>query len=45
MINGDEIELADGRASLVVRPREGAAIMRYDAAEHRRLCLSRRGAC
>ncbi|WP_245437664.1 MULTISPECIES: aldose 1-epimerase [unclassified Mesorhizobium] len=31
MTNGDEIELADGRASLVVCPREGAAILRYDA--------------
>ena len=31
MSNGDEIELADGRASVVVRPREGAAILRYDA--------------
>lgn len=31
MTNSDEIELADGRASLVVRPREGAAILRYDA--------------
>ncbi|SDA91988.1 aldose 1-epimerase [Mesorhizobium qingshengii] len=31
MTNNDAVELADGRASLVVSPREGAAILRYDA--------------
>ncbi|MET2828320.1 aldose 1-epimerase [Mesorhizobium shangrilense] len=31
MTNGDAVELGDGRASLVVSPREGAAILRYDA--------------
>ncbi|WP_275451161.1 aldose 1-epimerase [Mesorhizobium loti] len=31
MTNSDTVELADGRASLVVSPREGAAIVRYDA--------------
>ena len=31
MTNSDVVELADGRASLVVSPREGAAILRYDA--------------
>jgi aldose 1-epimerase len=31
MTNSDVVELADGRASLVVSSREGAAILRYDA--------------
>lgn len=31
MTDSDAVELADGRASLVVSPREGAAILRYDA--------------
>lgn len=31
MTNSDAVELADGRASLVVSPRQGAAILRYDA--------------
>ncbi|TIN17632.1 MAG: aldose 1-epimerase, partial [Mesorhizobium sp.] len=29
MTNSDAVELADGRASLVVSPRQGAAILRY----------------
>ncbi|WP_256753022.1 aldose 1-epimerase [Mesorhizobium sp. Mes31] len=31
LADSDAVELADGRASLVVSPREGAAILRYDA--------------